>query len=227
MSKLIKIMFVFFILVFSSAGNATLITSIGTDVQFTYDDTLLGMFGAPFVSGDSLVFMPSNFTASRATVIGGDLTQSNFVVKIDALVGHNLGALALNETGTYIREGANAGVAVTGSLNAVNLNNAASTYVSNILPTAPFSETAFGSPASLWTAQANINLLPGTSSLLVNIDSILRAKIFSGANGSETAYIGQNFVSLTVTAVPLPMAVWLFGGGLLWMLSVSKRNKLL
>ncbi len=117
-------------------------------------------------------------------------------------------------------------MAVTGSLNAVNLNNASSTYVSSILPTAPFSETAFDSPASIWSAQANFNLLPDTSSLLVNIDSILRAKIFSGANGSETAYIGQNFVSLSVTAVPLLMAVWLFGGGLLWMLSISKRYKL-
>jgi hypothetical protein len=226
MHTLIKLFFTFLIIAFSASSHATLITSTGTNVQFTYDDMLLGLFGTPTVSGNSLVFAPSNFTALQDGYIGGALTQSNFVVKIDALSGHYLGALALNETGTYIREGANAGVSETGSLNAINLDNASSTYVSNILPTTPLSETMFESPSSIWTAKANFNLLPDTTSLLVNIDSILRAKIFSGSDGSETAYIGQNFASLSVTAVPLPVAVWFFGGGMLWMLSLSKRHKL-
>jgi hypothetical protein len=219
----IKLFFAFLIIAFSASSHATLITSTGTNVQFTYDDMLLGLFGTPTVSGNSLIFAPSNFTALQDGYIGGALTESSFEVKIDALDGHHLGALALNETGTYIREGVNAGVSETGVLNAVSLDNASSTYVSNIQPTAPFSETAFDSPSSIWTAKANFDLLPGTSSLLVNIDNILRAKIFSGADGSETAYIGQNFASLSVTAVPLPMAAWLFGGGLLMMFSKCKR----
>jgi hypothetical protein len=58
----------------------------------------------------------------------------------------------------------------------------------------------------------------------------LRAKIFSGADGSETAFIGQNYVGLTVldfttATIPLPLAVSMFGGGLLSMLSLSKRSK--
>jgi hypothetical protein len=159
MHTLNKLFFALLIIAFSVSINAALITSTGTNVQFTFDDALLALFGTPVVSGD-------------------------------ALYGHDLGALALNETGTYIREGENAGVAVTGSLNAINLNNAASTYVSNIMPTTPLSETVFDSPVSIWTAKANFNLLSDTTSLLVNIDSILRANIFSGANGSEKAYIG-------------------------------------
>jgi hypothetical protein len=226
MHTLIKLFFAFLIIAFSASSHATLITSTGTSVQFTYDDALLGLFGTPIVSDNSLVFAPSNFNALQDGYIGGALTQSNFLVKIDALYGNHLGVLALNETGTYIREGVNAGVSGTGSLNAINLNNPSSTYVGKILPTTPFSETAFDSPSSIWTAKANFDLLPGTSSLLVNIDSILRAKIFSGADGSETAYIGQDFASLSVTAVPLPMAIWLFGGGLLMMLSKCKRLKL-
>jgi hypothetical protein len=46
---------------------------------------------------------------------------------------------------------------------------------------------------------------------MVNIDIILRTKLFSGTNGSKTANIGQNFVSLSVIAMPLRMAVWVFG----------------
>ena len=153
------------------------------------------------------------------------LTESNFVVKIDSFNGHALDSIALNETGSYIREGANAGVAATGTLSATNLNAVPLTSVSNIMPTVPFSETVFSNPPGLWAAKANLIFSPDTSSVLINIDSILRAKIFKGADGSETVFIGQNFVGLTVTTIPLPLAVWLFGSGLLGMLSISKRRK--
>ena len=74
MSTLNKIFFAFLVLVFSGSINAALITSSADHVQFTYDDALVGLFGLPIVSGDSLIFAPSKFTASRDALIGGVLT---------------------------------------------------------------------------------------------------------------------------------------------------------
>ncbi|MGD8312254.1 MAG: hypothetical protein PVJ66_06625, partial [Gammaproteobacteria bacterium] len=39
--------------IFSSITQAALITVNGTNVSFTYDDSLLGLFGTPTVFGDS------------------------------------------------------------------------------------------------------------------------------------------------------------------------------
>jgi len=229
MSIFNKKLFVILLIAFSGSSNAALITTNGNTVSFTYDNLLVGLFGSPTVSGDSMFFTPSNFKALRENVVGGNLISSTFSVRINSLQGEAINSIALTEKGDYLLEGAKAKVAVVGELRAVNVADPFSTYSANITAASPFTETAFAGPTGKWTASAYLDL-PGTSSVIVSIENILRAKIFSGNAGDELAFIEKKFVGLTattVTAVPLPQAVWLFGAGLLGLLSVSKRKKLI
>lgn len=233
MSTIYKIFFAFLVLAVSGAANAALVTTNGNTVSFTYDDLLVGLFGSPTVSGDSLFFVPTNFNALRENVAGGALTSSTFSVKIDALQGNVIGSIALTERGDYLLEGDHAKATVTGELRAVDLADPFSTYASNISPTGAFSQTDFDGPTGKWTADAYLDL-PYVASAIVSIENILRAKISIGNAGDELAFIQKKFVGLSANAlpfddipvtVPLPQAIWLFGAGLFGLLSISKRKK--
>jgi len=224
MSVFKRKLFVFLVIVFSGSSNAALMTTTGNTVSFTYDDMLLGLFGSPTISGDSLFFTPSNFKALRENKAGGKLVSSTFSVRIDSLQGGAINSVALTEKGDYLLEGAKAKVAVLGELRAVDVADPFTTYSANITSASPFTETAFTGPTGKWTASAYLDL-PGVSSVIVNIENILRAKIDRGNTGDELAFIEKKFAGLSVTTVPLPQAVWLFGAGLFGLLSVSKRKK--
>lgn len=169
-------------------------------------------------------FTPSNFKALSINGSGQAFTQSTFVVKIDSLVNKAISSIALTEKGDYELDGQSAKVTVKGDLRAVDMSNPFVTHVAKIKAADPFVETGFDDDTANWEASAFLGFLPSTSSILVTIENILRAKTSSVG---ELAFIEKKFVGLEVTAVPVPQALWMFITGLLGLLSVSKRRKMI
>ena len=64
-------------------------------------------------------------------------------------------------------------------------------------------------------------------SVLANINSILGTQKLQASDYALINGLSVGLTAYTVTAVPLPQAVWLFGAGLLGMLKLSKRKNLL
>ena len=243
MSFFKKILFSFIFIVVSGTGNAALVTVEGKTVSFTYDNALTTLFGAPIIDGNSLLFLPTNFKAQSLDGGATALTSDSFQLKIDALDGHHITNLALTETGDYILDGQGATVSAFGELRAVDLKAPFIESISKIELASPFVQTGIEQTGD-WAATANLAFVPNTiTSLSVSIENILLAQ--TGINHEvddddikhdskddddnvhNIAFIEKKYVGLTVTAVPLPTAVWLFGAGLMGLLSVSKRRKLL
>ena len=226
MSILYKLFFAFMIIAFSGSSNAGMITIDGSDVSFTYDDSLLGFFGPATVSGNSLTFAPTNFSASSTTSSPFDFTNSSFAVTINSL-GNYINKISLVEKGNYIKIGGSADVAASGSLTTTDLTNTPSKQsVSDITPTVPFTTTAFPKPVGDWEATANENLL-NSFSVLANINNILGTQKLQTSDFTLINQLSVSLTASTVSQVPLPQAVWLFGAGLLGMLKLSKRKNLL
>jgi hypothetical protein len=226
-----KVFFAFMVVAFSGSGNAAMMTANGSDVSFTYDDSLVGLFGTPTVSGDSLFFAPVNFSASREGITGTVYTDSSFKVTVNSLYGNTISKLALTELGDYTKEGPTANVVAKGTLTATDLTNS-KTSINKINSTAPFAPTTFDGPTGLWQAKAD-----ATFSKSFSVEALIH-NILGARNGSldDFANINTTFVGLTastvlavpvVSAVPLPQAVWFFGAGLLGLISMSKRKILL
>jgi hypothetical protein len=224
MSTFKKIFFAFLFITVSGASNASLVTVNGDTVSFTYDNILSGLFGTPTVSGNSLVFLPAGFKAQSVDGAASELTSSTFQVKIDRLDGHHISNIALTEKGDYLLNGAGAKVGALGELRASDVIFPFQEYVSKIKSVNPFVETGLASTTN-WVATANLAFASDTiSSLYVSIENILFAQ---SDIKHDIAFIEKKFVGLTVTAVPLPQALWLFCAGMMGLLSMSKRKKLL
>ncbi|MEQ1620433.1 MAG: hypothetical protein ABL919_03430 [Methylococcales bacterium] len=230
-----KTLLTFCVIVFSSISNAALVTTNGTDFSFTYDDLLIGRFGTPNITGNSLFFVPTNHSLVQENLSGSKLLKSNFTVTINSLQGSKIDFVALNENGKYLLEGEKAGISLKGALTAIDAFDPFSGYESEIAPVAPFEQTEFDGPLGQWEASTLLDL-PDTTSVIVSIENILRAKIFSGNVGDELALIETKFLGIfvgdlpintnvEVSRVPLPQAVWLFGAGMFGLLSISKRKR--
>jgi hypothetical protein len=216
MSILYKLFFAFMVIAFSGSSNAAPITIDGSHVSFSYDDSQMGLalFGAPTVSGDILSFTPLDFSASREGATGTVYTSGFFKVTINSLsLDTTISNLALTELGDYTKEGPTANVIAKGTLTANDLTNG-------------FPQTRFDGPTGTWQTKASAAFNDSISVEAI-IHNILGAR---GRSLDDIANINKTSVLLTaytVTAVPLPQAVWLFGAGLLGMLKLSKRKNLL
>ena len=71
-----------------------------------------------------------------------------------------------------------------------------------------------------WTQMMVSAVMPaGTASTKIQLIHILESST------TETGAIYLDDASLTVTAVPVPAAVWLFGSGLLGLVGIARRKK--
>ena len=85
MHKLFRILLVSSIYLFTGNAQASLVTLYGNTVSFEFDNTLTGLFGSANISGDTLYFTPSAFTASAQNTDGVVLNNSTLNVKVLAL----------------------------------------------------------------------------------------------------------------------------------------------
>lgn len=162
------------------------------NVTYTVDAAGWGVFGTPTVSGDTLLFTPSGFSASQTSAPLGKTATIN--ITVTAASGYSLSGFSLSESGGYTLS---SGLAyATGSFKAVDIEGT----TGNQIPVS-FKGVLDG---GAWDAHATI-ALPATgwggmdgevSSVTLTLSNLLYA--------SGDASIWKEGVSITshVTAVP-------------------------
>jgi hypothetical protein len=187
----------------AQTASASTVTLSGSSVDFTYDDTLLSLFGAPTVVNDSLYFTPTSFDVASLNGAGINITNATVNIEITPKIGFDLDSVALDERGDYLLLGhGTEGVEATGQLRAFELSNPAILETASIASTPT---TATGLPTSNWSAFAGINLdtptwLPG-GGINLTIENILLAYT---SNPVSLAFIEKKFVGVSLIASPVP-----------------------
>lgn len=142
-----------------SALAVNMVTLPGTNVSFTYDADLLGLYGTPMVVGNSLVFTPTQFLAGSTNGAGIVMTSATLNVGIVAHSGYQFSSISLTERGDYYLIGSDAMVAVGGQIRVQDADDPINNEVTDfIVATAPFNAytTLGGFTTTNWTANASV-----------------------------------------------------------------------
>jgi PEP-CTERM motif len=181
----------------ASAGSLTL---QGTDVDFVLSGGQLGNYGDPAVSGDTLYFTPTQFTADSSNGSGYDLASDTINITLVAHAGTHFDALGLLEKGDYLLLGSGSTAAVTGEIRAFDVSSPLVDETASISPQSSLSVT--GLPSENWQAGANLDLatFESVESLDLTLENLL--PVATTANPS-LAFIEGKFVALTATMIPI------------------------
>jgi hypothetical protein len=207
----------------AGGANAAVQTLTGTDVKFEYDDALMGLFGMPSVSGNTLYFTPTGFDALSVGGMGGgfDFTNQTINVKVTVLNPMKyIDDVRLNEQGDYLLLGSGAAVYVGGQIRVFDVANPIASMTDSIMPTSSMSTTGF--PTRNWSAGAMVDAASFMAKTVnVTIENILVATSVPGSLG----FVEKKFAALTVTAVPEPetYAMMLVGLGLIGLMAKRRR----
>lgn len=223
MQKLFKILLISFVYLFTGNAQASLVTLYGSTVSFEYDSSLASLFGSANISGDTLFFTPTAFTATALNSDGVALSNSTLNVKVKALNPNNkINHLSVTEKGDYFSFGDSTVVAVGGQIRAFDINNPNIDITESIVANDPFTQTAF-LQTNNWQADTILDTSSFDSGYInVTIQNLLGA--ISGSLG-QAAFIEKKYAGLTVTAVPLPATIWLLGAALVSLISGARLKK--
>lgn len=189
----------------TGAAFAASVTLSGTTVDFSFDDTLLGLFGQANVAGDNLYFTPINFSAESMNGAGFDLTKQTVNVKVTAHDGWDFSSLALTERGDYLRVGQAAKVVVSGQIRAFDTLNPLGEVTSSILPTGAFQQTDDFITQN-WEAKAAANLGSMSAASMINV-TLQNILVAQSPVGTDTlAFIEKKYAGLNVITTPVPEA---------------------
>ncbi len=207
-------------------AQATIITVVGTSFDLRYDDTKLGLFGAPTLVGDQMFFTLSNFVAQSNNGAGVVSTFSTVSgLELVAKNGTRFTGLMLSEFGDYNLSGTNSTVQVLGQLRAFNTANALSTQTSSNLVVSAATPLNLADGANHdWLASAAIDAttpvlpVPGFTNVIASspevmgllIENRLSAYTDPAQSGLLQAFIEKKVagVAVTVSVVPEP-ETWL------------------
>jgi hypothetical protein len=213
------------VFLWTSNSGAALVTLTGDNVVFTYDDANLGLFGTPIVTGDTLLFYPTNFKAISSNGSGFSVTSSTINIGVQTKSsGLVFGSFTLVERGDYLLLGAGGSVGVAGAL--IATNNLAPLDPSVYAPITSSSDLDnIGYPTNLWEAFAGADLTQkGWNSITATLQNLQIAST-TPPSSSSLAFIEKKFVGLGVNVVPIPAAGWLLGVGLIGLAVIRKRSK--
>ena len=193
------------------SGNALAATQtlVGTNVTYVYDDDLMGLYGQPTLSGDSLVFTPINFKAQSTDGNGGVnggivQTGSTINVQVYANTNYTLSAFSLTELGDYRLIGSDAQVTVGGQMRLFDLDDvppAGSELTDPITATAPLT---VATSLTDWQANAAIAVPANwNSGVNLTIENILLART---TQTGSTGEIWKNTVTVNTSVSPVPEA---------------------
>lgn len=197
------------------AGAAQAVSVSGTTVDYTFDDTLLGLFGNWSIAGDKLSFDPTNFAASSVSGFALPVHATTPLITVKAKTGFSLQDANLHEQGDYLKITGNTLVTVTGQfiLNGSNPPGFSAGDLSTVsLTTNPWEVNASGS-------------LSGDTGT-IKLQNILIAAVLTTDPG--LAFIEKKLVDIWVTtaptSVPLPPAAWMLGSALVGLVTVGRRK---
>lgn len=202
-------------------AQGAVITACGPNVCYEYDNTQLAiaLTGSPTLVGDSMVFLAPSFaalsTGGSGWVTTGGAT-GNFI--FSRVYTTN----ALNEiTSLSVHEEFDYEIITDGEVRAALYTQARSLLVATdgTSATADFQSSGDSGGTQVDTLDVLLNPAAAFTGLAndmtVGIQNTLRAYTSASPSG-QYAFIQKKFtlVTETLTPVPLPGAVWLFGGGL-------------
>jgi hypothetical protein len=194
---------------FAGSTQALALTTLtGTDFDVVYDSSLMGLFGSPTLSGNTLFFTPTNFVAESLNGAGEVLTRSTINVQIIAHNNTAITSLGLTELGDYKLKGANSAVDVSGETRAFAISNPSIREVQHI--TSNSNLTINDGKTHDWEASSFISLTTpkwqGVTSINYTLENILDAYTEITDVGPKLAFIEKKFagtsISLVVTTVP-------------------------
>lgn len=217
-----------------SSASAAQVSLSGATVEFSFDDSFLSsLFGSYSVSGDTLSFSPTTFSAQQ---IGLGLALKNAttpLITVSAKSGYLLTALDLFEQGDYsrVQNGSDTTFVSLGGQFIVNDTQTSITVtnpfdsvttISSLIALSPWSTTN-------WTATGEVDLSP-VDSATVKVESLLMAGVVVGS-GLNMAFIEKNLLKIGVSTmpevmqipVPLPASVWTFGVAVMGFLYTRRR----
>lgn len=213
----------------SGAALAASVTLTGDTVDYTFDDTLLGLFGTPTLSGDTLSFTPVEFQAESLNGAGIDLTNNTVNVQVTAHSGYTFSSIDMLERGDYMLLGGGSSADVAGQIRVFDVANPLSDVTTAIAPDAPMTET--GGSTTNWTASNSTDLSTWTDAQTVNV-TWQNLLIGDTNSSSSLAFVDKKYGGLTATVAavtPVPeaevSAMMLAGLGLVgW--QISRRRGL-
>lgn len=182
-------------------------TLVGTTVSYTFSNADLGLFGTASLSGDNLIFTPSNFDATSTNGIPGS-ALSTLHVTVNANTGYQLSSFNLTESGSYSQSGS-AAVYVTGEFGALDIEGTTANY----LPATIQATAALDGTSPNWTAQAGVTLPAtgwgGTDGVVGSVSLTISNQLYATTGIGGIASIAKEFVGIsanTSVITPVPEA---------------------
>ena len=180
-----------------TSAHATLITLSGTTVTYTFDDSLLGLFGPASVAGDNLYFTPTAFKAQSTSGAGTVTTSQLFDVTVAAMPGFELNSLGVLERGDYLLYGPGTNTAdVSGSLDLTTTANAIDASLSSSAPL-----TITGLPTNNWDESLVLDVSGWGASLDLALTSDLSA---SSSQSGGIGFVEQKYAGILTTTNSVP-----------------------
>lgn len=212
--------------------QAAPVTLTGSNFSVTYDDALLGLFGTPSLSGNTLFFTPTNFQALSENGAGIDLVKqtANFDFFLAPDSNTRFDTVKLSEAGDYLQFGGESFADVRGQIRVRDVANPAQENVSFISPSAPL-DIADGSNHD-WSANTSTDLSgtewKDTRAVRVTLENILLAYSQPGT-GPQLSFVEKKFAGINVAVAPIPEpSTWLMmlgGMGVLGFIAVRRRDQ--
>jgi len=193
----------------TTSSQAIQITLSGNSVEYTFDDSLMGLFGTPQVAGDSLIFTPTDFKATSVQANGAVSVTHSIDIKISLKPGFNFVSLDLLERGDYLLFGPGTNTADVSGM----LSLADSTHTLDIVLDSTDPLDIAGLPTQNWEV-AVADLTGWVPALDLTLTNTLTA---STDNANGIAFVEKKFAGITVSTVPEPatLTMMLLGLGLL------------
>ncbi len=232
-------------------AQAAIVTLSGTGFDVQYDDTLLGLFGTPTLSGNgqTIIFTPTQFSAFSLGAQGTVFKNDTVVFDLIPRGGNRVAQVTVLEAGDYKIVDRNATgidptVDVSGEIRLTNLFDGVSFAQSTLIKNAPLNVVCPNSSCAPtpWTAAATVfapvSWSDGTSpssptigapTVRFLLEDLLTAESFVIG---DSAFIQKKQASSTISInvdidnidpVPVPPALPLLGTALVAMLGLRRR----
>lgn len=207
---------------------AASVTLTGATVDFTYDNSLTGLFGQPTVAGDTLFFTPVNFDVSSSNGGGYTFNKGTVNIKVTARSGMAFDSVNLLERGDYLLLGAGSTADVSGQVRVFDTAMPLTDLTAGIMANSPL--TMSGPQTNNWTANSSIDVSNWNTASTLNVT--IQNLLLTSTNASsslaflEKKFVGLSLITAPITAVPEAetYGMMLAGLGLIGFV-VSRRRK--
>jgi hypothetical protein len=221
----------------SGSALAVPTTLAGTNVSFTFDSALLGLYGTPIVAGDSLVFTPTGFSAISNNGAGFVMTNATLNVAITANAGYQFSTINLTERGDYFLLGSDAYVGVSGQIRVFDQDDPINNEVTgSIIPTAPFNVVSTPPIVTTnWTANASATIpgsgWGGSDGIVDGINLTIENLLYASTTlPGSAAFIEKKFAATTIIISAVPeadtYAMMLAGLGLIGFMARRRATRM-